>query len=822
MLSVLSAFAGTRSDSLLSRLDDADGRERIDILNNLSLAYYEERNAVRCLEFAKLALSEAEGSLSSMDIAQANNNLGNAYMLSRDYDKAHDAYHEALKTAQESNLTELEARIFNNLGKIYFMKGKYRTSIDYYQQSFNIYQKSDNKVETAKVYNNFGAAYSAMEQYDMALYFYNKALDIRQALGQKDDVSKLLYNIGLLYSKWGNYEKALEFNLRSLNIRKGQKDTNEIAKSYNNIGYLYYKWGKYDKSLENYLDGLRYYESMNSSDDVARTLNIIGQVYYDWGNYTKAIEQYKRALEIVSRAKDSVKIARTNTNIGNIYYDSGNYDKALEFYNKSLDITENALERYVQSSQKSREKQTKKGIATLMNNIGLVYKKKGNYTKALNYCKKALQIKEELGHNEFLFFPLTSIGQIYSEMGDYANALVYARQSLELAKDFNNIKLIRDAHYTLYEINKAAGNYSAALDNHLQFTDLKDSLLNEETNKRFVEMEVKYETEKKAREIESKQVENKRLMETNAQQRSYFFVISGLILILLVVIFSRYRSKQKANELLSEKNEQITKQSAKMKTLIKQLKDSEKKLKEANVTKDKFFSIIAHDLKNPLQTLLLSADLLVRFGEKFNRIEIDEKHHFIRKTAKQLSYLLESLLQWARTQTGKIEYKPKNIDLNLVLLENINLLSSSAFKKNINIISEVRESTYVFVDENMVKTIFRNLISNAIKFTPANGYVTITSKDRNDFVEISVIDTGIGISEENLPKLFRIDVHHTTIGTSNEKGTGLGLILCKEFVEKNGGNIKVESTIEEGSRFTFTLPKSGKKDLIAEENKVIR
>jgi signal transduction histidine kinase len=390
-----------------------------------------------------------------------------------------------------------------------------------------------------------------------------------------------------------------------------------------------------------------------------------------------------------------------------------------------------------------------------------------------------------------------------------------------LAKEFDNIKLIRDAYYTLYEINSTVGSYKQALDYHIQYTLLKDSLLNEETTNRFVEMEVKYETDKKAREIEDKQKAVERLEMEKKQDRSYFFVISGLILILLIVIFSRYRAKQKANKLLSEKNEQIVKQSTKMKVLIKQLKDSEKMLKEANITKDKFFSIIAHDLKNPLQTLLLSSDLLVRFRHKFTQVELEEKLFFIRKTSKQISSLLDSLLQWARTQTGKIEYNPKKLDLNLILLENVNLMSSSAFKKNISIISEIKENTVAYADENMVKTILRNLMSNAIKFTPQNGYVTISSREKNGFVEISVIDTGIGISQEDLPKLFRIDVHHTTIGTSNEKGTGLGLILCKEFVEKNGGTITVKSTIDEGSTFTFQLPINPIEQTVSDASEII-
>jgi signal transduction histidine kinase len=232
-------------------------------------------------------------------------------------------------------------------------------------------------------------------------------------------------------------------------------------------------------------------------------------------------------------------------------------------------------------------------------------------------------------------------------------------------------------------------------------------------------------------------------------------------------------------------------------------------LSEANATKDKFFSIIAHDLKNPLHAIILSSDLLMNKYEAMNSEQLNSLIKNIHSAGAHLSSLLENLLQWSRTQNGKINFEPKPVDLFTIIEENFALMDVNARKKNIFMHSNINPNTYALADSNMLKTIFRNLISNAIKFSHQDSRVIIDIDESDDyFFEISVIDKGIGINQEDIQKLFRIDVHHTTIGTSNEKGTGLGLILCKEFVELIGGRIHAESQINNGSTFTVTLPKA--------------
>ncbi|MEN8219693.1 MAG: hybrid sensor histidine kinase/response regulator [Pseudomonadota bacterium] len=237
-----------------------------------------------------------------------------------------------------------------------------------------------------------------------------------------------------------------------------------------------------------------------------------------------------------------------------------------------------------------------------------------------------------------------------------------------------------------------------------------------------------------------------------------------------------------------------------------ELKLANEELKQSNAAKNKFFSIISHDLSNLFYTLIGFSSMLT---EQLDSLSVEEKENFIQtilQSSEQGYSLLKNLLEWSRAQTGRITSKPTKLALKTLVADNLELSSTNAKAKNITLVSSISDTTTVFADKNMLDTVIRNLVSNAIKFTPVNGKVEILSEEKDSEVEISISDTGVGISPEDIEKLFRVDISHTTIGTGEEKGTGLGLILCKEFVEKNGGRIWVESELGKGSQFHIRLP----------------
>ena len=271
--------------------------------------------------------------------------------------------------------------------------------------------------------------------------------------------------------------------------------------------------------------------------------------------------------------------------------------------------------------------------------------------------------------------------------------------------------------------------------------------------------------------------------------------------------------KRKSEELinytrrLQENKDLLEQRASQLAKLNKQLAESEKKLMELNASKDKLFSIIAHDLKGPFQPLLGMSEILANEQYTLNEKEkirfVKEIHGLLKNQFK----LVDNILEWARIQTGRQQFDPVKINLSEKVNEVTSILNANAVNKNITISNEVGNGVFVFADAYMLQSILQNLISNAIKFTNTNGTVSISSSDSNDIYEIIVADNGIGISDKEMEKIFKIDTQHSTLGTANEKGTGLGLIICKEMVEKNNGKIWAESKIGTGSRFIFTLPK---------------
>lgn len=270
--------------------------------------------------------------------------------------------------------------------------------------------------------------------------------------------------------------------------------------------------------------------------------------------------------------------------------------------------------------------------------------------------------------------------------------------------------------------------------------------------------------------------------------------------------FKRYRRQHKVYKSLREQHGKLLLQYEEIQLAHARLYESEKYLNEVNATKDKFFSIIAHDLKSPLNTIVGFLQLLNDHVEAFTTDELKNFAGSMNKSVKNLLGLLDNLLQWSRSQTGTMEYNPTDIHLKELINENISLLTGHAQSKGITLANHVPDQLYIKADMNMLQVVFRNLLSNAVKFTRNGGEVFVGVIATENSINISVKDNGVGMSPEKLEKLFNIGSHHISNGTAQEKGNGLGLILCKEFVEKNKGKIRVESYPGKGTSFIVSLP----------------
>ena len=294
---------------------------------------------------------------------------------------------------------------------------------------------------------------------------------------------------------------------------------------------------------------------------------------------------------------------------------------------------------------------------------------------------------------------------------------------------------------------------------------------------------------------------------------SVYMAILGLTLIFEIIrkkTFEAFGDSEKKNlELIDEiksQNHEILKMVVELSGKNKQIEEKNAQLENLHIQKDKFFSILAHDLKNPFNSIIGISELLV---SDYHEIDDERKIQLIKaiNEASDKTYaLLINLLEWASFQRNAIEYKPQKVDLYELAVFVISSIDSQAFKKNISLKSEIPRGITIFADIQMLQTILRNLLSNAVKFTNTGGTVSLSFEPGDRFVEISVIDSGIGISEKKIGHLFMIDDKHSESGTGGETGTGLGLMLCREFVEKHGGQIRVESEVGKGSKFSFSMP----------------
>lgn len=630
--------------------------------------------------------------------------------------------------------------------------------------------------EKSEGYKILADAYFYKNDYWGAIGFYDSSARINSSVygSMSMEYAERLGDIGFCYDLMVHYDKAIEHFRKALAISYFNDREDEIANNLNNIGKIYYQWGNYDSSIYYFENAVALDKKLGEQVYIGIDLNNIAKVYESWGKFRQALMYYKESLQIAEKEGNENSVAIRNSNIGNIYKALGNFDSAIYHYKVALEIDEkNANEQKI-------------GIR--LANLGEIFFLTGDFSPALSYYREALTIFRKAGNPESEALVLKNLGDLYTEAGNTLKAEKCYMQSLKIADSLNLRPIQLSVFKQISSLYEKTGNYKESLVYHRKYDTLEDSLFTAEKHRQLAEYQTLYQTEKKQKEIELLSKE-KAIRDSDLKRaknyRIFLMTVSAMLVMLAVLLFSRYRLKRKTNILLSKKNDELT--------LL-------------NATKDKFFSIIAHDLKNPLSGFITISRSL---NENADNLSTDEIQYFTKElhhTSRQLYELLQNLLQWARSQTGSLKYNPEAKELHTLVEENFSLLQSNAHKKHIKLVNETQPDTMVYADPNMVNTVLRNLISNAINFSNPQGKITIQSRRENENILVAVSDTGIGIEPDDIPKLFRIDIDTSKIGLAGGKGTGLGLILCKELISKNAGEISVSSEAGKGSTFLFTLP----------------
>ncbi len=561
-----------------------------------------------------------------------------------------------------------------------------------------------------------------------------------------------------------------------------------IAKSLNMTGNAYYLMGDFTKSMDHYLKALAIREELGDSNSIASSYNNIGAVYLQMKDHQRALYYMKKAKIIFEALQDEVHLFSIMNNIGAVYIENEKYDTAYQYLTEAYEI-----------AQRTRDEDN---TSIALTNLGETALSMGLLSQSLDYQKKALEISRKLGNKAMMATIYTNLGKTYLETKNYQQAFDAFNESLDLSEEVNSMPDLRENYHYLSEYYDIHRDYKQALHYYRLYASAKDSINSQEAMIRIKEMENISQAQAMQQEIEllRKDSEISNLEATRLKNTILFLAaVSLMIIFVFVVYYQKNRLKRETTRLLEEKNKQLEKSNLK-------LQNSEKHLKELNSTKDKFFSIIGHDLRNPLNALLGFSELISGNSRDYTSEEIQRYSKIINEAAKNIHLLIENLLEWSRSQSGNIDYLPEKTDLAPMVTEIFKVFEIHADKKGVNMVSEIPEDVSVNADRNLLSTILRNLINNAVKYTPNGGQVRVFCEQNNSEITISVEDTGIGMSEKQLDNLFRLNSNVSMPGTSEEKGTGLGLILCKEFVDMHRGEIWVSSKPKEGSIFSFTLP----------------
>lgn len=584
---------------------------------------------------------------------------------------------------------------------------------------------------------------------------------------------------------------AIQMEHEALALAKNLDYNEEVAKAMYYLGRAYHMDNQYDLSIEYLLDAYQFSKSNKFLATNAEVALQLGVVYNQIGMYKKSFTFTKEADKIFNQLNNKKGLVSCNNLIG-LYHKSQNDDDLARGY-------------LIQAYRSAKELNDDELISAALSNLGSFYADKGDILEAIKIYKEAVGFHQDNSQNYNVGLFELDLANLYLQYGENDKALKHLNRGFVIAKKLKSHRLFSSYYNYLSKYHSKKKSYLSALIANQKAQTYKDSIIVDQQINKITDLEVRQVTR-------NKDIENQRLREKNQTQQVKIFRQSifglSIVLVLLVgffILFFRYRNNCRRSEILELEKSMADQHTREMFEKKEALQRSEDALKTANETKDKMFSLIAHDLRgavgnisNGLRMLLTEEDLVL------SEEETVEFLGSLFHSADNSYELLENLLAWARNQSHSITANLETVDLKSIISSNLELLSEIAKIKSIKLFTSTNNKLDIYCDRNMVHTVLRNFISNAIKFTNKGGQIEIRSEVKEHFVSISVIDNGVGMRKDQIRNIHK---GFTTDGTANEKGTGIGLALCRDFLSKNNGWFNVSSEIDKGSTFTFTIPR---------------
>lgn len=639
--------------------------------------------------------------------------------------------------------------------------------------------RAQEESELSRFESFFGERESlAVEQ---ALTEANLKLEQSREIGDAREEARALRELGLIHLNHAHdYEKAVDFLISALAIEDSLQLATQQVLTYVALARTFEVVGDYYNSAQ-FLDQAAHLDRAQMNiNALAMILNNLGRVNAAMGELDEALKNFEHVLRYRSDIDKRFE-AEALFNLGHLYTSKGDYNAALKNHKKALAVT--------------RALRDRRAEALSLNDIGVLYGLMKNDEKSHANHEVALEIRQSMNDKRGIAESYNNLGSLYLRQGEAEKARSNGLLALEYGRESQAQEQMLKSYDLLSQSSKKLGDFQNALTYKELGQALHEFIENEAHERQLLETRNRYFLGKKETEIQklnALRLERERELAAGKKFRNILSLLVVLSVVSAGLLFILYLVKRRSNRVLSVAKREVQRQN--------------EKLQQLNTTKDKFFSIISHDLKGPLNSLTSFSRLLIDHTDSLSKEEIQVLAKDLDKSVKNLLTLLENLLEWSRSQTGNIDFTPEVFDLADLLQANKVLLDGQANSKGINIEVVHAGESWVRLHKQSVNTVIRNLLSNAIKFTAAKGTIQLRLGRHNSRLEVQVADNGVGMPPEVIEKLFRLDSKHSTRGTANEKGTGLGLILCRDFIEKNGGQLRVQSAPGKGSVFTCSFP----------------
>lgn len=654
-------------------------------------------------------------------------------------------------------------------------------SLSYWQSKLK--EKGDHKAQL-NCYNNLIKHYNRnARNLDSATYYVKIATPISEQIPHSKEKGEFIIQQGTCYNKQNNFNESKKYFEQAAKFAQNHHYENMYADAiiFNHTNYE--MMAKYEQGANELFTLIPFLEKNHDSTRLSKVFSMVAADFIVLNNFENGFKYIKKQGSYCRNTLDSVAYFE---NLGHINRDLSKWDEAIDNFNKAISLAKKA--------------QNTKLYIHLLLNQSTIYTQINKSKEALAMSLMTLEEAKKFKDSIFIGGSLVSIGYCYNALGQYQTAIPYLNQAVAYFKRVNNKEILYQTLSSLSTSYEGLGKYKAALTVYRESVTVMDSLLSDQNKQMMANYESHYQLKEKENEIALKEAENQLQMKNvkrEKQQKYLFALLSILAICSFLWALWNYRKIYILSQNLRKQKEKVEEQAA--------------ELQKTNQMKDKLFAMLGHDLRTPVANLVNSLNLWEMGLEenKENRLKVYFTH--ISKELQNTQLILNNLLQWAMLNMKSHAGNKEEIALKQLMESSIKQLESVFLAKKLKVIRDLAEVS-IFADDNQLQIVLRNILSNAIKFTPEKGYIKVSLKVMENRAQLCIQDTGMGISGEQINQIFHFPTSQR--GTQGEKGTGIGLSLCKELVEKNGGTIEVKSEVGNGTEVYITFP------LLGMENKL--